>query len=138
MIVLWRAGMRVGNFPHFHDFMVLAQDMIHAARNAGHKDPVDVAAQLAKRGRVMCFDEMEVCADAMILARLFTALFDCGVVVIATSNRHADDLYKNGLHRDRFLPFIGLLKDRCRMLTIADGADNARIFWRACPPVYAG
>ena len=114
---------------HFHDFMVLAQDMIHAARNAGHKDPVDTAAaQLAKRGRVMCFDEMEVrdIADAMILARLFTALFDCGVVVIATSNRHADDLYKNGLHRDRFLPFIGLLKDRCRMLTIADGAD-----WRA-------
>ena len=114
---------------HFLDFMVLAQDMIHVARNAGHKDPVDAAAtQLSKRGKVICFDEMEVrdIADAMILARLFTGLFDRGVVVIATSNRHADNLYENGLHRDRFLPFIALLKDRCRMLTIADGAD-----WRA-------
>ena len=121
---------RGGQFRlHFHDFMVLAQDAIHAARNAGSQDPVDEAAkQLADRGRVMCFDEMEVrdIADAMILLRLFTTLFDRGVVVVATSNRHADELYKNGLHRDRFLPFIALLKDKCRMLTIADGAD-----WRA-------
>ena len=114
---------------HFHDFMVLAQDTIHAARTADSDDPVEAAAAtLAARGRVMCFDEMEVrdIADAMILARLFTGLFDKGVVVVATSNRHADELYKNGLHRDRFLPFIALLKQRCEMLTIADGRD-----WRA-------
>ena len=122
--------LRGGQFRlHFHDFMVLAQDTIHAARLSGSDDPVEAAATtLAARGRVMCFDEMEVrdIADAMILARLFTGLFDKGVVVVATSNRHADELYKNGLHRDRFLPFIALLKQRCQMLTIADGRD-----WRA-------
>lgn len=114
---------------HFHDFMVMAQDLIHAARESGVDDPIERAAdELAARGRVMCFDEMEVrdIADAMILARLFTALFTRGITVIATSNRHADDLYKNGLHRDRFLPFIELLKTRCRMLAIGDGQD-----WRA-------
>ncbi len=114
---------------HFHDFMVLAQDLIHNAREAGKDDAVESAAEeLAKRGRVMCFDEMEVrdIADAMILQRLFTSLFNRGIVVIATSNRHADDLYKNGLHRDRFLPFIEVLKSRCQMMAIAAGQD-----WRA-------
>jgi len=114
---------------HFHDFMVMAQDAVHAARRAGADDPIAAAADsLAAHGRVMCFDEMEVrdIADAMILARLFTALFDRGVTVVATSNRHADELYKNGLHRDRFLPFIDLLKARCDVREIADGQD-----WRA-------
>ena len=114
---------------HFHDFMVMAQDAVHAGREAGADDPIAAAADsLAAHGRVMCFDEMEVrdIADAMILARLFTALFDRGVTLVATSNRHADELYKNGLHRDRFLPFIELLKTRCDIREIADGQD-----WRA-------
>ena len=114
---------------HFHDFMVMAQDAVHAAREEGVDDPIAVAADnLAAHGRVMCFDEMEVrdIADAMILARLFTALFDRGITVVATSNRHADDLYKNGLHRERFLPFIELLKTRCEIREIAAGQD-----WRA-------
>jgi len=114
---------------HFHDFMVLAQDAIHGARESGAADPIGSAADsLAARGRVMCFDEMEVrdIADAMILARLFTAMFERGVTVVATSNRHADELYRNGLHRDRFLPFIALLKEKCDVLEIAAGAD-----WRA-------
>ena len=114
---------------HFHDFMVLAQDAIHGAREQDADDPIAAAADsLAAHGRVMCFDEMEVrdIADAMILSRLFTAMFDRGVTVVATSNRHADDLYKSGLHRDRFLPFIELLKDRCDIREIAAGQD-----WRA-------
>ena len=111
---------------HFHDFMVLAQDSIHAARKAGHHHPIDAAAKmLAARGQVLCFDEMEVrdIADAMILARLFSSLLRSGMTVLTTSNRHADDLYKNGLHRDRFLPFIDLLKDRCDIFELADGVD---------------
>ena len=114
---------------HFHDFMVLAQDFIHVARQNGADDPIEsAAAELAARGMVVCFDEMEVCdiADAMILARLFSGMLDRGVVVVATSNRHADDLYKDGLHRDRFLPFIALLKERCEMRQLNDGTD-----WRS-------
>ncbi len=114
---------------HFHDFMVLAQDSIHAARQADDDDPIEAAAQmLAARGQVICFDEMEVrdIADAMILARLFSSLLERGITVVATSNRHADDLYKNGLHRDRFLPFIDLLKSRCEMVELGAGVD-----WRS-------
>ena len=111
---------------HFHDFMVLAQDVIHAARSHGADDPIETAAaDLARRGAVICFDEMEVrdIADAMILARLFSGMLARGVIVVATSNRHADDLYKDGLHRDRFLPFITLLKARCEMCQLGDGTD---------------
>ena len=111
---------------HFHDFMVLAQDVIHEARSKGADDPIEMAAaNLARRGAVICFDEMEVrdIADAMILARLFSGMLKRGVIVVATSNRHADDLYKDGLHRDRFLPFIDLLKQRCEMCQLDDGTD---------------
>ena len=69
---------------HFHDFMVLAQDVIHEARNNGAEDPIEsAAANLARRGMVICFDEMEVrdIADAMILARLFSGMLDRGTVV---------------------------------------------------------
>ena len=114
---------------HFHDFMVLAQDNIHATRQANDDDPIEAAAQmLAARGQVICFDEMEVrdIADAMILARLFSSLLARDITVVATSNRHADDLYKDGLHRDRFLPFIELLKSRCDMVELGVGMD-----WRS-------
>ena len=114
---------------HFHDFMVLAQDFIHEARHNGADDPIEsAAAKLAARGMVVCFDEMEVrdIGDAMILARLFSGMLDRGVVVVATSNRHADELYKGGLHRGRFLPFIALLKERCEVCHLNDGTD-----WRS-------
>ena len=117
---------RIGWRLHFHDFMVLAQDLIHAAREAGKSDPIaEVGMQLARKGQVLCFDEMEVrnIADAMIVARLFSTIFNEGVTLVATSNRHANDLYKDGLHRDRFLPFIDMLKKRCKLVEIAEGRD---------------
>lgn len=124
-----RGALATGWRLHFHDFMVLAQDLIHEARARNEADPIAAAAaKLAAKGDVLCFDEMEVrdIADAMIVARLFTSIFDAGVTVVATSNRHPDDLYKDGLHRDRFMPFIALLKQHCEILAIPDGAD-----WRA-------
>ncbi len=119
-------GGPIGWRLHFHDFMVLAQDLIHAAREAGKADPIGEAAlELASRGSVLCFDELEVrdIADAMIIARLFTAIFDEGVTLVTTSNRRPNDLYKGGLHRDRFLPFICLLTQRCKLVEIANGPD---------------
>ncbi len=111
---------------HFHDFMVLAHDKIHAARQAQHDDPIVAATEeLLKFGEVICFDEMEVrdIADAMILSRLFSTLINRGMTVVTTSNLHADDLYRNGLHRDRVLPFIDLLKVRCEMFELGGGPD---------------
>lgn len=114
---------------HFHDFMMQAHDAINHARKAGASEPIEAAAEtLLKAGHIICFDEMEVrdIADAMILQRLFSALWDRGMIVVSTSNRHPDDLYKNGLHRDRFLPFIAALKDRLEIHNIADGTDWRR------------
>ncbi len=97
---------------HFHEFMAEIHGGIAAARRDVPGDPIPhVARRLAGKARLLCFDELHVTdiADAMILGRLFKALFEAQVVVVATSNAHPSELYANGLNRALFLPFIDLI-----------------------------
>jgi cell division protein ZapE len=113
---------------HFHAFMLEVHDQLHHWRQEKPKQ-VDLIPALAERlaaeCTLICFDEFHVTniADAMILGRLFSALFERGVVMVATSNWAPDDLYKGGLQRDQFLPFIALLKERLDVLELAGGRD---------------
>ncbi|WP_281967154.1 cell division protein ZapE [Roseovarius nanhaiticus] len=111
---------------HFHAFMQEIHAGIHAARQEGREDAVaPVAAKVAEDVRLLAFDEMQITdiTDAMIVGRLFQALFDAGVVVVTTSNRIPDDLYKNGLNRQLFLPFIELIKERMVVHELASPKD---------------
>ncbi len=116
---------------HFHEFMIETHDYFHDRRqDEDFGVGIDgllpsYACRIAETSRVLCFDEFHVTdvADAMILGRLFTALFEQGVLVVATSNWAPDDLYKGGLQRDRFLPFIELLKSHMQVVHLDSPTD---------------
>jgi cell division protein ZapE len=114
---------------HFHEFMLEIHAALHAERQKGGADPIPaVAAAVAAGARLLAFDEMQVkdIADAAIVSRLFSALFEREVTVVATSNRAPDDLYKDGLNRQLFLPFIALIKRACEVMPL-DGPTDYRL-----------
>jgi cell division protein ZapE len=117
---------------HFHEFMVDVHERIHDWRQRRRRgevsgeDPIPpLAAALAEQAWLLCFDEFHVTdiADAMILGRLFKRLFENGVVVVATSNVAPDELYRDGLNRSLFLPFIALIEERMQIVRLAARTD---------------
>ena len=112
---------------HFHDFMKeVHQRILEKRKIEKNKDTVlSVGQDLARASKLLCFDEMEVkdIADAMILSRLFEVMFDEGMILVTTSNQPPDGLYKDGLHRDRILPFLENLKQKTNVVKIPEGED---------------
>jgi cell division protein ZapE len=123
---------------HFHQFMQQCHGRIHAWKRQ-HGDTADpipaLADSIAAEAALLCFDEFQVhdIADAMILGRLFQALFARGVVVVATSNTVPDDLFKGRPGRDAFLPFIALIKRRLDVLVLEAARDYRRERIRGLP-----
>ena len=124
---------------HFHEFMQQVHLQLSVMRDGGiNEDPIPpLARNLAKGAWLLCFDELQVLdiADAMILGRLFRGLFEAGVVMVATSNRPPRDLYKDGLQREQFLPFIDLIESRLDVLQL-DGGVDYRMLTLAAADVY--
>ena len=111
---------------HFHEFLQEVQGRLTAERARKDRDPAPRVAQaIANEVRLLCFDELQVTdvGDAMILGRLFKGLFEAGVVVVATSNREPDALYKDGLNRQLFLPFIEMIKAQLTVFELDSGRD---------------
>jgi cell division protein ZapE len=111
---------------HFAEFMLEAHGRLRKAREREEGDPIEpVAEQVAAEAKLLCFDEMQVTnpADAMILSRLFAKLLAEGVKVVTTSNRRPGDLYKDGLNRDLFVPFIHLIEQQMLVVEVNGPTD---------------
>ncbi|MFE3838064.1 cell division protein ZapE [Pseudogemmobacter sonorensis] len=111
---------------HFHAFMQEIHRELHEARKKGIEDTIlPVAERIAREVRLLAFDEMQIkdITDAMLVGRLFQKLFEGGVVIVTTSNRPPEDLYKNGLNRQLFLPFIAMLRERLTVHEIVSAND---------------
>src|SRR5688572_28200282 len=123
---------------HFHEFMAEVHERLGQARRTLEGDPIPVVAgEIATKTRLLCFDELHVTdiADAMILGRLFKHLFERGIVVVATSNASPGELYKNGLNRQLFLPFIDLIEDHMDVIELK-AAKDFRLEKLAGRPLY--
>jgi len=124
---------------HFHAFMLEAHRFMHRWRAENDGDPIGpLARHIRASALLLCIDEFQVSdiADAMILGRLFGLLFELGVVIVATSNRHPDDLYRNGLQRERFLPFIELLKQHNELIELVGPHDYRLMHMRRLATTY--
>lgn len=114
---------------HFHEFLRDFHSALHQWRQQKGRDDADpippLARKIAEDSWLLCLDELEIrdIADAMIVGRIFEELFKAGVVVVTTSNREPDDLYKDGLQRDKFLPFIALIKQKFELVELASPTD---------------
>jgi len=141
MLMDWfydQAPVKTKQRVHFHAFMLDVHARINDWRKTGNGDPIKpVAKDIAGVAKLLCFDEFHVTdiADAMILSRLFEALWQEGIVVVATSNRPPDDLYKNGLNRTLFVPFIGLMTEHMDIHEFAGDIDH-RLRQLEAAPVY--
>lgn len=129
---------------HFHAFMLGLHDWLHKARTQRKGSAPDdllleFASHLSKQTRILCFDEFHVTdvADAMLLGRLFSALWDRGVITIATSNWPPAQLYKDGLQRELFLPFIATLQQRLQVIALESDTDYRLNRLRGMPVYYA-
>lgn len=123
---------------HFHAFMAEVHDRIGKARKTGMIDPLpEVAKALSEQARLLCFDELHVTdiADAMILGRLFKGMWEANVVIVATSNVPPDGLYKDGLNRALFLPFIALIEEHMAVEELR-AAKDFRLEKLAGRPLY--
>eukprot|EP00521_Asterionellopsis_glacialis_P006398 CAMPEP_0195284866 /NCGR_PEP_ID=MMETSP0707-20130614/2912_1 /TAXON_ID=33640 /ORGANISM="Asterionellopsis glacialis, Strain CCMP134" /LENGTH=542 /DNA_ID=CAMNT_0040344271 /DNA_START=575 /DNA_END=2204 /DNA_ORIENTATION=- len=118
---------------HFHKFMLNVHQHIHELKMVTGQvkgDPLpQVVERILEKGKLLCFDEFQVTdiADAMILQRLCTLLWDQGGIIVATSNRPPHDLYQNGIQRDLFLPFIPVLEQQCHVVSMVDSPIDYRL-----------